>query len=218
MPLRWKKCKNAYMKRLLAITAAFAAAACAQDLIPVGTNIAVRTDETIKLNANRADGRVYTGVVANDVADQTGRIVIPRGSNAELIARRLDRNELVIDLDSVSINGHRYSVQASEDSTRGRDGVGANQRTGKFVGGGAIFGTILGAIAGGGRGAAIGALAGAGAGAGTQLITRGKSVNVPSESVLTFRLEQNLNIDVRDGGKDRNGHHYHDNWDRFNNR
>lgn len=203
------------MKTLIALVG-LCAAAYSQNLIPSGTSIGVRIDEGIKLNANSADGRVYSGIVAIDVADQDGRIVIPRGSNAELIARRVGRNELVVDLDSVSVNGHRYSVDAAEDISRGRDGVGANKRTGAFVGGGAILGTILGAVAGGGRGAAIGALAGGAAGAGTQVITRGKSVNVPAETVLTFRLERGLNIDVRDRGVDRDGHHYHDNWDRFN--
>ncbi len=35
--------------------------------------------------------------------------------------------------------------------------LGANQRTGKYVGGGAAIGAVLGAIFGGGKGAAIGA-------------------------------------------------------------
>jgi hypothetical protein len=63
----------------------------------------------------------------------------------------------------------------SEDitNTRVREGLGANKRTGAFVGGTALLGTVIGAIAGGGNGAAIGAVAGAGAGAGAQVLTRG---------------------------------------------
>ena len=76
--------------------------------------------------------------------------------------------------------------------------------------GGAILGTILGAVAGGGKGAAIGAVAGAGAGAAAGLSTRGKELNVPVESLVTFRLEQPIRIDAPDGGYDRDGHHYHD--------
>ena len=75
-----------------------------------------------------------------------------------------------------------------------REGVGANKRTGQFVGGGAALGAIIGAIAGGGKGAAIGAVAGAGAGAGTQIITRGKEVHVPAETVLRFRLDRPLRL------------------------
>jgi outer membrane lipoprotein SlyB len=64
-----------------------------------------------------------------------------------------------------------------------------NNRTAKFVGGGAALGTILGALAGGGKGAAIGALAGGGAGAATQVFTRGRSLHITPETVLRFHLE-----------------------------
>jgi hypothetical protein len=81
-----------------------------------------------------------------------------------LIVQEVAGGELALDLRSVSVNGRRLILK-SEDitNTRVRDGLGANKRTGAFVGGTALFGTIFGAIAGGGKGAAIGALAGAGA-------------------------------------------------------
>ena len=53
---------------------------------------------------------------------------------------------------------------------------------------------MIGAIAGGGKGAAIGAATGAGAGAVGQTVTKGKSVKVPSESLLTFRLDRSLRL------------------------
>jgi len=34
-------------------------------------------------------------------------------------------------------------------------------------------------------------------------------VNVPSESLLTYRLRSDLNLDALDSGYDRDGHHYH---------
>jgi hypothetical protein len=206
------------MKQILILGTAWMAAALGQDFIPSGTQVEIRTNDAIRIKANTVDGRVYSGEVANDVADRDGRILIPRGSHAELLVRRVGKDEIVMDLDSVSVGSHRYSVEASEQSTRQRQGVGGNKRTGEFVGGGAVLGTLLGAIAGGGRGAAIGALAGGAAGAGTQVLTRGKSVNVPAEAILTFRLEQPLKIDVRDNGHDRNGQHYHDNRDGFRDR
>ena len=49
---------------------------------------------------------------------------------------------------------------------------------------------MVGTIAGGGKGAAIGAFAGAAGGAGAQTLTRGKSVRVPAESLVTFRLKR----------------------------
>jgi hypothetical protein len=173
--------------------------------------MAVRTSEKIDVRNN--DGRVFRGVVEQDVADASGRVSIPRGAMAELIVRKTSNQDLALDLESVTVNGQRYVVAASADVTADgrRDGIGANKRTAEYVGGGALLGTIIGAIAGGGKGAAIGAAAGAGAGIGTQVLTRGKRVTVPAESLLTFRLEQPLDIGSGDSGMSRRGRHYHSN-------
>jgi hypothetical protein len=63
-----------------------------------------------------------------------------------------------------------------------------------MVGGGALLGTVVGAIAGGGKGAAIGALVGGGGGAAAQVITKGNKISVPAESLLTFKLDQPLQL------------------------
>ena len=180
-----------------------------RDIIGVGTNISVRTNE--RIDARNSDGRVFSGVVDQDVRDQSGNVAIPRGSDAELIVRNAGNNDLVLDLESVTVNGQRYALTAGVDriSDGRRDGIGKNTRTGEFVGGGAVVGAIIGAIAGGGRGAAIGAAAGAGAGAGGQVLTRGSSVAIPAESLLTFRLEQPLELGPADNGFTRDGRHYH---------
>jgi hypothetical protein len=114
----------------------------------------------------------------------------------DLIVRELSNNDLVLDLESLTVNGRQYAVASDSIATGNgqKDGIGKNQRTAEYVGGGALLGTIIGAIAGGGKGAAIGAAAGAGAGAGTQVLTRGKTVRVPVESLLTFRLEHPLQM------------------------
>jgi hypothetical protein len=52
------------------------------------------------------------------------------------------------------------------------------------------LGSILGAIVGGGKGAAIGVLADAAGGAGVDVLTRGKEVHIPAETVLQFRLNK----------------------------
>jgi hypothetical protein len=72
--------------------------------------------------------------------------------------------------------------------------MGKNRRSGKFIGGGAVLGTVIGAVAGGPAGAAIGAGAGAGAGAGLQAVTRGKAVRIPAETILSFKLEEPVDI------------------------
>ena len=181
--------------------------------IDSGTNIQVRTTEQIDSEA--IDGRVYTGTIENDVRDTQGRLAIPAGSTAELVVRRADDNELVLDFDSVTINNRRYGV----DATRNRmekggidvrnSGIGANKETARNVGGGAVIGAILGAVIGGGDGAAAGAAAGAAVGAGAQILTKGRKVSVPAEALLNYRLQSALELDVRDTGYDRDGHHYH---------
>jgi hypothetical protein len=180
--------------------------------VPAGTQITVRTNDSIDAkNAN--DGRIYSAVVDQNVQDSSGRVVIPRGSNAELIVRNAGNRAVALDIESIDVNGQRYTVSTTDQtvsgSSTGKDGIGTNKRTGKYVGGGAVIGSIIGAIAGGGKGAAIGAATGAGAGAIGQTVTKGGSVRVPAESLLTFRLDQPLYVGGPDTGYSRNGRHYH---------
>lgn len=200
------------MRKTLLTTLLVAASAWAQSnlTIPSGTKINVRTDQSIDIR-NSSDGRVFTGVVSDDVLDRDNRVAIPRGATAELIVRNVNRSDMALDLESVTVNGQRYIVQTQNErySADRKAGVGKNERTGKYVGGGALAGAIIGAIAGGGKGAAIGAIAGGAAGAGAQTITRGKEVRVPAETVVSFRLEQPLTVGGPDRGYTRDGRHYH---------
>jgi len=178
--------------------------------IEPGTTVAVRTSDYI--DSERADGRVFRGSVAEDVRGENGRIGIPRGAPVELIIRAAADNDLVIDLESVLVNGQRYGIRADAnriESSQNREGVGGNRRTGEYVGGGAVVGAIIGGLAGGGKGAVIGAGAGAAAGAGSQMMTRGREVRIPRESTLTFRIERPMEMGVVDSGYDRDGVHYH---------
>ena len=177
--------------------------------IESGTALQIRVTEAIDTQA--ADGRVFTGIVDSDVRDTQGRLAIASGSTAEMVVRKTADNELVLDLDSVTVNGRRYGV----DATRARlgessnSGLGANKETARNVGGGAALGAILGAVIGGGDGAAAGAVAGAAAGAAVQILTKGNRISVPAEAMLNYRLQSDLNLDVRDTGFERDGQHFH---------
>jgi hypothetical protein len=181
--------------------------------IETGTTLQVRTTEAI--DAETIDGRVFTGTVENDVLDIEGRLAIPAGATAELVVRRGADNDLVLDLDSVTINNRRYGVDATRNriGTSGIDirnsGIGANKETARNVGGGALLGAIIGGIIGGGDAAAAGAVAGAAVGAGAQILTKGRRVQVPAEALLSYRLQSALDVDVKDTGYDRDGNHYH---------
>jgi outer membrane lipoprotein SlyB len=168
--------------------------------IPAGTTLSVRTSQTID-SKNAQAGQTYPGVVARSIVDDSGRVAIPRGSDATLVVRDAreqgkfqGRSELVLDVAEVRVNGHRYRLETSAFVEKGKQGVGTNKRTAEFAGGGSLLGGIIGAVAGGGRGAAIGALSGAAGGAVAQSATRGKNVRLPAESLLNFRLEAPIHI------------------------
>ena len=168
--------------------------------LPVGTKVSVRTEETID-SGKAAEEQTFAAEVTQSVRDESGAIVIPRGANAQIIitsasqgGRFTKASDLSLDLKSVAIDGRQYRISTVDIQQRGKEGLGANKRTAQYSGGGAALGAIIGAIAGGGKGAGIGAGAGAGAGALTQVITKGGSIKVPVETVLTFRLDKPLRI------------------------
>jgi hypothetical protein len=167
--------------------------------IPGGTELAIRTTETINSRTARAD-QTFAAQVDQDVLDDSGQVVIPRGADARLLIKQIDNGgstgtpDLTLDIESVSVNGRRYLIDASGIDEKGTSGIGKNKRTGQMVGGGAALGTIIGAIAGGGKGAAIGAVGGAAAGAGAEVLTKGTSVLVPSETVLKFKVDNPMRL------------------------
>ncbi len=169
-------------------------------VVPAGTQLAVRTEETID-SGRAVEGQTYAGEITRDVMDADGAVVIPRGSNATIVIRSASKgghirgaSDLVMDLGSVSVGGQRYRLETSDVVKSGKNGLGENKRTAEYTGGGAVVGAIIGAIAGHGKGAAIGAASGAGAGAATQLLTKGSAIRIPAESVMTFRLEAPLRV------------------------
>jgi hypothetical protein len=169
--------------------------------VATGTDIEVRAEETIDSSTGK-EGQVFAGTIAKDVRDNTGKVAVPKGSSAEIVILSASKggkirgaSDLVLALKSLTAHGKKYSVD-SEEIVKERQGIGANKRTAEFTGGGAAVGALIGAIAGGGKGAAVGAASGAGAGALTQILTKGKSIKVPVETVLPFRLDKPLQITV----------------------
>jgi hypothetical protein len=144
-------------------------------MLQPGTVIAVRTEDPI--DVERTDNRVFRGIVDQDVRGDNGRIAIPRGAHAELIVRVARDNDLMLDLESVVVNGQRYGIRTDANRVESRPDN-------------SIVGNILGAINGG--------------------EVRGRAVRIPGGSVVTFRLEQSLQMGVADRGVDRGGYHYHD--------
>jgi hypothetical protein len=185
--------RNMLLASLFVLLTSAAMVAQTYQTLPSGTEIKVRTDSIIpaKPEANTR----YTASVSQDVKDGSGNVLIPRGSHARLVAVPTDDGkDTNLDLRSVNIHGQSYLLRAagqSESSAPG--GLGANKRTGIYVGGGAAVGAVLGALLGGGKGAAIGALLGGAGGAGTQVLT-GKKKDLPAETELNYKLATNAEM------------------------
>ena len=81
--------------------------------IEPGTNISVRPNNAI--DVERFDNRVYYGTVDQDVRGENGRLGIPRGSRVELIVRVRRDNDLILDLESVTVQGRRYAIQTQRN-------------------------------------------------------------------------------------------------------
>ncbi len=170
-------------------------------VVPTGTEISVRTNDDID-STTAHEGQRFSAVLADDVVGDAGNVLIRKGSDAELVLREVSSGsttsspDLTLDLQSVTTGGHTYRVSTTDLERGNNSGLGKNKRTATMVGGGAVLGTLLGAIAGGGKGAAIGAVSGAAVGGTAQVLTKGKEVKVPSETVLNFKLDEPLHLEA----------------------
>jgi hypothetical protein len=184
------------------LTPARATSARPLETLPVGTELAIRANETIDSKAAK-ENQTFSGEFAQDILGSSGAVIIPKGTPAELVIRKVSTGgitgspEMMLDVQALTLSGHRYLVSTTDISQKSDTGIGMNKRTAEMVGGGAAVGTILGAVVGGGKGAAIGALAGTAGGAGAQVLLKGKEVRVPAETILKFKLDQPLSFQAQ---------------------
>jgi hypothetical protein len=159
--------------------------------LPAGTNITIRMIESVDSETNKV-GQTFRASMDQPVM-LNGQTVIPRG--ADVVVKLVDSKEsgkltgkadLTLSLQSVLINGHFVDINTQSIN---KESGSQGEKTAKVAGGTAAVGAIIGAIAGGGKGAAIGAGAGAAAGAGSQVVLGGQRVRIPSETRLTFVLD-----------------------------
>jgi hypothetical protein len=160
--------------------------------IPAGTAVTVRMIDAVDSKVAHL-GQTFRSSVDEPVLIN-GQTVIPRGADA--LAKLVEDQQsgkfegktvLTLALTDITINGQMI------DTTTGNVSQASSSRgarTAKVVGGATALGAIIGALAGGGRGAAIGAASGAAVGGGAQVLTKGQQVKIPSETRLTFTLQQ----------------------------
>ncbi len=164
--------------------------------IPAGTTVVIRMIDSVDSETHRV-GQTFRAALDEPVS-VGGRTLIAAGAEAvvKLVevkepGRLTGAGQLTLDLDSITVGGKRIEVKAGEVTQAGRSRTGESA---KVIGGAAALGAVIGAVAAGGKGAAIGAVSGAGAGTAIQVLTSGPRVRVPSETRLTFTLQQAVRL------------------------
>jgi hypothetical protein len=164
--------------------------------LPAGTTITVRMIDSV--NSERDSiGQTFKASLDEPVM-LNGDVVIPRGNDVliKLVNQKQSgkiegKTSLTLDAVWVDVNGRHVDVATGEVTEASGS---RTAKSAKVIGGTAALGAIIGGIAGGGKGAAIGAGAGAGAGTVAQVATHGQQVKIPTETRLTFTLEQPVRI------------------------
>ena len=172
--------------------------------VPSGTSMAIRLLDPID-SEKAQPGQTFRATLDaplpsdGDVAVPSGYDVKGHVVDVKSAGKFAGQSLLVLELDSISVGGRLYGVEA--DPYR-RQGSNRTTNTAKKVGAGAVIGAIIGGIAGGGKGAGIGAAAGGGVGGGVQAAGKGQQIVLPSETVLSFTLRSPLTVTLTDKGPD----------------
>jgi hypothetical protein len=166
--------------------------------VPAGTRILIRTEDAIDSSKHKTGFRFSATLETNLQAEDT--VVAPRGTtvygrlvSASSAGRMKGSSNLTLELTDIEIGGNAYPLLTSTYEIKGK---GEGKNTAKKVIGGAGLGALCGGSAGGGKGAGIGALVGLGAGTAIAGSKKGEQLQIPSESLLEFRLEQPVALPV----------------------
>ncbi len=159
---------------------------------PAGTPLTIRMVDEVN-SRHHLPGQTFRATIDEPLVQQNGEVALRRGTPVKVrlaevadTGRFKGRALLALVLTSIQVDGREVELKSYKASTSG----GKRLRTTAAVVGGAA---ATGAVLGGG----IGALAGAGAGSAFQMVHRGKSLRIPSESRLTFVLANPLMIGSR---------------------
>ena len=151
--------------------------------IAAGTFLPVRIGETLSAAHNQAGDGFLATLDQPLVID--GFVIAERGSRLE--GRVVEANtRLGIELVKLSTaDGQHIQIRTQAFSKDPASSAGGDAAK---VGAGAALGAAIGAVAGGGKGAAIGVGAGAAAGVAGVMLSRGKTVKIPVETRIRFRI------------------------------
>ena len=170
----------------------------AAPLVPIGTNLKVRLNDTLSSKESRVGDR-FTATVVDpsrfDEATVTGHV-----KSIQKSGKIKGRTSMNLAFDTVELRDGRRGVLHGyvtrvygEDSGKADEegGVESGSRTKQSVkraGIGATVGAIVGGIAGGGKGAAIGLIVGGAGGAGSLAVQGSKELKIESGTEMLVRV------------------------------
>jgi len=168
-------------------------------LVPVGTNLKIRLNDTLSSKESRA-GDKFTATVIDPVrfneATAHGHIrsIVKSGK----VQGRTTMNLSFDSIDMPGPEGKRgvihgyvtrvYSTSAKTDEEGGVQSESRGNQTLKRSGIGATAGAIIGGIAGGGKGAAVGLILGGAGGAGSLAINGSKELRLESGTEILVHV------------------------------
>ena len=166
-------------------------------LVPVGTDLKVRLNDTLSSKEGRA-GDKFTATVVNPSRFDEGRVY---GHIKSIVksGRIKGRTTMNLAFDSITLSDgrsgalhgyvtHVYGDKGRTDEEGGVQSESRGRQTIKRSGIGATAGAIIGAIAGGGKGAAIGLIVGGAAGAGSVAMNGGKELKIENGTEMLVHV------------------------------
>lgn len=167
--------------------------------LAAGTTITASTNAELRSHKNKV-GDTVTATVASDVKDNSGRVVIPAGSEVVLKVTAIKEAEnksdktgtLTLQPTSVSMNGRSYPISATiEGVTTELQGRGTNAGDIAKPAAGAAVGAVVGRVLGGStKGAIIGGVLGGAVGAQRAVETKDRDVVLPQGTTVTLSLDE----------------------------
>lgn len=154
----------------------------AQLMVPEGTNVTVRLRDTLD-SSRHSSGHRFTGVLEGDLVGN-GAVVASRGSqvygrivSANSAGRAVGKAHLTLEITEIMVNNQLKPVVTTQVKAEG-----------KSTGGTTVGRTARGAAIGGLIDGSSGARTGAKVGLGASLLTRGNNFQIPSGTIMDFRL------------------------------
>lgn len=167
-------------------------------LVPVGTNLKIRIEDTLSSKDSRIGDR-FNATVLDPVRFNEARVV-GHVSSIQKSGKIKGRTSMNLAFDSIELTDgrrgtlHGYVTRVYGDDSGRADNEGGvesgsrTKQTVKRAGIGATVGAIVGGIAGGGKGAAIGLIIGGAGGAGSLAINGSKELKIESGTEMLVRV------------------------------